>query len=50
MKIDPKASAATSFFMVLAIIVMAALAWSVSQDETAGEEPAVSVEEPEEIF
>ena len=49
MKIDPKASAATSFFMVLAIIVMIALAWSVSQDEkeTAGEEPAVPVETTE---
>ena len=46
MKIDPKASAATSFFMVLAIIVMLALAWSVYQDgnETAGDAPAVPAE------
>jgi hypothetical protein len=32
MKLDPKSRAITSFFMVIAVIVMLALAWSVSQD------------------
>jgi len=49
MKIDPKASAATSFFMVLTVIMLAALAWSVNQDEknTADETPAASIQTPE---
>jgi hypothetical protein len=34
MKLDPKSRAVTSFFMVIAVIVMLALAWSVSQDES----------------
>ena len=33
MKLDPKSRAVTSFFMVAAIIVMLALAWSVSRDD-----------------
>ena len=33
MKIDPQASRVTSIFMVLALIVMAALAWSVGRDK-----------------
>lgn len=33
MKIDPQASRVTSLFMVLALIVMAALAWSVQRDK-----------------
>ncbi|MEE4186281.1 MAG: hypothetical protein V2J12_10970 [Gammaproteobacteria bacterium] len=37
MKIDPQASRVTSIFMVLALLVMAALAWSVSRDRDAGE-------------
>ena len=36
MKLDPKSRAVTSFFMVIAVVVMLALAWSVSQDETVG--------------
>jgi len=34
MKLDPKSRAVTSFFMVIAVIAMLALAWSVSQDES----------------
>ena len=37
MKLDPQASRVTSVFMVLALIAMAALAWSVSRDH---DEPA----------
>jgi hypothetical protein len=42
MKLDPKSRAVTSFFMVIAVIVMLALAWSVGQDNNAAnydEEP-----------
>jgi len=44
MKIDPKSRAVTSFFMVAAIIVMAALAWSVSRDNAAEPEPQTTVD------
>ena len=37
MKIDPKSRAVTSFFMVAAIVVMLALAWSVYRDNQARE-------------
>ncbi len=37
MKLDPKSRAVTSFFMVAAIIVMLALAWSVSRDKPASD-------------
>jgi hypothetical protein len=37
MKIDPQASRVTSIFMVLALLVMAALAWSVRGDRDASE-------------
>ncbi len=36
MKLDPKSRAATSFFMVIAVIMMLALAWSVSQKQGSG--------------
>lgn len=44
MKIDPKSRAATSFFMVAAIIVMLALAWSVSRDNTDDTEPQTTAD------
>lgn len=40
MKIDPKSRAVTSFFMVAAVIVMLALAWSVARDNDAPEPDA----------
>jgi len=39
MKVDPKSRAVTSFFMVAAVVVMLALAWSVAQDN---KEPVAS--------
>lgn len=47
MKLDPKSRAVTSFFMVIAVVVMLALAWSVSQDESTGtpEEAREAIEE-----
>jgi len=39
MKLDPKSRAATSFFMVIAVIMMLALAWSVSQDKSDADLP-----------
>ena len=44
MKLDPKSRAVTSFFMVAAIIVMLALAWSVSRDKPASDEQIVIVQ------
>jgi hypothetical protein len=43
MSIDPKARSVTSLFMVLAVIVMLALAWSVTRDDDAPE-PATPAE------
>ena len=39
MSIDPKSRNVTSFFMVLAVIVMLALAWSVARDNGGDEAP-----------
>jgi len=39
MNVDPKSKAVTNFFMVAAVIVMLALAWSVANDND-GEEAA----------
>ena len=39
MKLDPQASRVTSVFMVLALLVMAALAWSVSREAHDAAEP-----------
>jgi len=39
MKIDPQARRVTSIFMVLALLVMAALAWSVSRDNKPATPP-----------
>jgi hypothetical protein len=47
MKLDPKSRAVTSFFMVVAIIVMAALAWSVSRDN-ADPSPNAQIVNPDE--
>ncbi|MBT8422312.1 MAG: hypothetical protein HKN56_04000 [Gammaproteobacteria bacterium] len=44
MKIDPKSRAVTSFFMVAAVIVMLALAWSVARDNSAATDPAKPAE------
>ena len=44
MKLDPKSRAVTSFFMVAAIIVMAALAWSVSRDKPPNDQPETAIQ------
>jgi len=47
MSIDPKARSVTTFFMLAAVIVMLALAWSISRDaddDIAPETPAVPTE------
>jgi len=40
MNVDPKSKAVTNFFMVAAVIVMLALAWSVARDEGDTAAPA----------
>ena len=45
MDLDPKSKAVTSFFMIAAIIVMLALAWSVASDNSE-ERSAPEIERP----